>query len=157
MRTRHFFIVLMLAVFPFCEALADGVRFLIVNAKDGTKTTFALSDEPKVSCKSGKLEIFSKGTMFSLSLSDVSNYTFSEESTGIVMHENDKNVKLEGGIVFFNALPAGSIISAFMQDGRLVKKCKADANGTAMVDLSSLPRGILILHSNKTDIKIINR
>lgn len=157
MRTRHFIIATLLAALPFCEALADGVRFLVVNAKDGTKTTFSLADEPKVSCKSGKLEIVSKGTLFSLSLADVSSYAFSKESTGIIEVEKEGNVKMRNGSVVFNGLPAGSFVSAFMQDGRLVKDFKANANGTTVVELSDLPKGIVILHSNKKDIKIINR
>jgi hypothetical protein len=157
MRTRHFIIAMMLVSFPFCEALADGVHFLVVSAKDGTKTTFALADEPRVSCKDGKLEIVNKGTTFSLNLADVRNYAFLENSTGIVEVEKERNLRMENGSVVFHDLPSGSMVSAYMQDGRQVKECKADANGTAVVDLSSLPKGIVILHSNKTDIKIINR
>lgn len=157
MRTRHFIISMMFATLPFCETLADDVCYLVVNAKDGTKTTFALSDEPKVSCKAGKLEINSKGTTFSLSLADVRNYTFSVESTGIIEVDKESNLRMENGRVFFEGLPAGNLVSAYTQDGRLVKDFKADANGTVIVDLSGLSKGIVILHSNKTDIKIINR
>lgn len=157
MRTRHFIIAMMLVALPFNKALADGVRYLVVNAKDGTMTTFALADEPKVTCKAGKLEIVRRSTTFSLSLADVKSYAFSEEMTGIITVEKEGNVQLESGKVIFSVLPAGSLISAYLHDGRLVKECKADANGTAVVDLSELPNGIVILHSNKMDIKIINR
>jgi hypothetical protein len=34
---------------------------------------------------------------------------------------------------------------------------KADANGNAVINLSSLPKGIFILHSAKQSIKIINK
>jgi hypothetical protein len=109
--------------------MADGVRFLVVNAKDGTKTTFALADEPKVSCKGGELTIVSKSTTFTLSLADVRNYVFSEESTGIIEAMKDRDIKLENGCVVLNGLLVGSIVSAYLQDGRLVKECKTDANG----------------------------
>ena len=145
------------AMLPLGECMADGVRFLVVNAKDGTKTTFALADEPKVSCKGGKLSIISSSSTFSLSLADVLNYTFSMDANGIREIVKDGSVKLENGYVLFDGLSAGSIVSAYLQDGRLVKECKADTNGSAVVDLSDLPKGIIILHSNKTDIKIINR
>ena len=157
MRTRQFIIAMMLAAFPFYETLADGVQYLIVNTKDGTKTTFSLADEPKVSCRAGKLEIVSKGTTFSLSLADVSNYTFSKESTGIIEVEKEGNLRMENGRVIIDGLRAGTLVSAYTQDGRLVKDFKADADGTAIVDLSGLSKGIVILHSNKIDIKIINR
>ena len=157
MRTKLIFIALMMAALPFCEVLADGVCYLVVNAKDGTTTSFALADEPKVSCKEGQLEIVSKSTTFSLNFAEVRNYAFSEVLTGIAEVEKEGNLRMENGRVVFNGLPSDSIVSAYMQDGRLAKDFKADANGTAVVNLSDLPKGIVILHSNKTDIKIINR
>ena len=147
----------MLAALPWAESMADGVRFLVVNGKDGTKTTFALADNPKVSCKSGELSVIAGSRTFTLSLADVLNYQFSAESTGIADVVKDGSVKMENGCVVFSDLRAGSIVTVYMQDGRLIKDCKADADGNAIVELSNLPKGILIIHSNKTDIKIINK
>jgi hypothetical protein len=157
MRTRHFIIATMLAALPWVECLADGVRFLVVNGKDGTKTTFALSDNPKVSCKSGELTVTAGSRTFTLGLADVQNYQFAEESTGIENVIKDGSVKMENGCVVFSGLNAGSLVSVYLQDGRLLRDCKADGSGNAVVELSSMPKGILIIHSNKTDIKIINR
>lgn len=147
----------MLAALPWVECLADGVRFLVVNGKDGTKTTFALSDNPKVSCKSGELTIIAGSRTFTLGLADVQNYQFAEESTGIENVIKDGCVKMENGCVVFSGLNAGSLVSVYLQDGRLLRDCKADGSGNAVVELSNLPKGVLIIHSNKTDIKIINR
>ena len=157
MRTRHFIIAMMLAILPFGKVLADDIRYLVVNAKDGTTASFALADEPIVSCKAGKLEIVSKVTTFSLSLADVRNYAFSETLTGIAEVEKYRNLMMENGHIVFHGLPSGSTVSAYMQDGRQAKSFNADEKGTAVVDLSGLPKGIVILHSNKTNIKIINR
>jgi len=157
MRTRHFIITMMFATLPFCKVLADDIRYLVVNAKDGTTASFALADEPIVSCKAGKLEIVSKVTTFSLSLADVRNYAFSETLTGIAEVEKYRNLMMENGHIVFHGLPSGSTVSAYMQDGRQAKTFIADEKGTAVVDLSGLPKGIVILHSNKTNIKIINR
>jgi len=147
----------MLAALPWAECLADGVRFLVVNGKDGTKTTFALSDNPKVSCKSGELTVTAGSRTFTLGLADVQNYQFAEESTGIENVIKDGSVKMENGCVVFSGLNAGSLVSVYLQDGRLLRDCKADGSGNAVVELSNMPKGVLIIHSNKTDIKIINR
>lgn len=157
MRTRHFIIATMLAALPLVECLADGVRFLVVNGRDGTKMTFALADNPKVSCKSGELTVIAGSRTFTLGLADVQNYQFAEESTGIENVIKDGSVKMENGCVVFCGLNAGSTVSVYLQDGRLIKESKTDADGNAIVDLSNLPKGVLIIHSNKTDIKIINR
>lgn len=157
MRTKHFIIATILAALPLAECLADGVRFLVVNGKDGTKTTFALSDNPKVSCKSGELTVIAGSRTFTLGLADVQNYQFAIESTGIEDVVKDGSVKMENGCVVFSGLNAGSLVSVYLQDGRLLRDCKADGSGNAVVELSNMPKGVLIIHSNKTDIKIINR
>lgn len=157
MRTRHFIIATMLAALPWAECLADGVRFLVVNGRDGTKMTFALADNPKVSCKSGELTVIAGSRTFTLGLADVQNYQFAEESTGIENVIKDGSVKMENGCMVFSGLNAGSLVSVYLQDGRLLRDCKADGSGNAVVELSNMPKGVLIIHSNKTDIKIINR
>lgn len=74
---------MVLSVLPFIGIMADSVRFLVVNAKDGTKTTFGLAEEPKISFSNGELNIVSSSQSFSISLADIQNYFFAEESTGI--------------------------------------------------------------------------
>lgn len=154
---KRLFIALMLSLIPFVGTLADGVRFLVVNAKDGTKTTFALADEPKLTLSNGELKIVSSNRTFLINFAEIQNYAFLEESTGIEEVITDGNVKLENGFVVFKGLAGGSVISVYMQNGMLVKESKAGLNGLGVIDLSGLPKGILILQSNKTNIKVINR
>lgn len=157
MSTKGFFVALMLAAFPMIGVFADGVRFLTVNAKDGTKTEFALADEPKLSFANGELNIVSSSRTFSINLADVQNYAFTEESTGIAEVLKEDKVTLENGFVVLSCLSAGSKVVIYMQDGKMVKEHKTDDKGMAVVDLSVLPKGVLILQSNKRSIKIINR
>lgn len=157
MRTKRFVIAMMLSTISFIGTFADSVRFLVVNVKDGTKTAFGLAEEPKISFSNGEMCIVSSNRTFSINLSDIQNYAFLEESTGISEVIKDGSVKLENGFVVFNSLAAGSKVNVYMQDGKLVKEGKADSNGSTVLDLSSLPKGILILQSNKTSIKVVNR
>ena len=157
MRTKNFFIATMLAALPLAECLADGVQFLVVNSKNGSKTTIALAENPRISCKDGNLNVVAGSRTFTLSLADVQNYQFSVESTGISEVLRDGGVRLENGCVVFSGLGADGTVSVYLQDGKQIKDCKADAAGSAAVGLSDLPKGILIIHSNKTNIKIINR
>ncbi len=136
---------------------ADGVRFLTVNAKDGTKTEFALADEPKLTFSDGELKIVASSRTFYIRLADLQNYAFSKESTGIAELLKDDKVTLENGFVVLSCLSAGSKVVIYMQDGKMVMEHKTDDKGMAVVDLSVLPKGVLILQSNKRSIKIINR
>ena len=141
----------------FGECLADGVRYLVVNAKDGSQATFALADEPRISFENGELIVLSSSQSFSLNLDEVQNYAFAEQATAIAQVVEQGDVKIENGFVIFHGLTADSSVSVYSQDGKLVKTCKANDKGTAVVDLSDLSKGILILHSNNTNIKIINK
>jgi hypothetical protein len=154
---KEFIIAMLLSVLPCGVCFADGARFLVVNSKDGTKTTFALADKPKVSFVDGELSIVSNSQTFTTNIANVKDYTFAEESTGIGKVIKNGNLKFENGYVVFSGLTVGSKVSAYMQDGRMIKECTANANGTAFIDLSILPKGIIILHSGKTDIKVVNR
>lgn len=157
MRTKRIIIALMLATIPLIGCLAESVKFLIVNTTDGTRTSFALAEEPMVSFSNAELSIASNTRTFSISLADVQNFAFSEESTSIAEVIKGGSVKLENGFIVFSGLTAGSRIAVYTQDGKLIKESKAEANGLAVVEISSLPKGILLLHSNNTNIKIINR
>jgi hypothetical protein len=154
---KEFIIAMLLSVLPCGVCFADGARFLVVNSKDGTKTTFALADKPKVSFVDGELSIVSNSKKFAMNIADVKNYTFEEESTGIGKVIKNGNTKFENGYVVFSGLTVGSKVSAYTQEGRLIKECTANENGTAFIDLSILPKGIIILHSGKTGIKVVNR
>ena len=157
MRTKRIIIALALATFPLVDCLAESVKFLIVNSKDGTQTNFALTEEPKFSFSNGELCIVSSTKTFSINLADVQNFAFLEESTKIDEVIKGGSVKMENGFIVFSGLVPESKISIYMQDGKLMKESKAEANGSAVIDMSGLPKGILILQSNKTNIKIINR
>lgn len=137
--------------------MADNAQFLTINGKSNTKVTFALSDEPKISFEDGAMHIVSNLMAFSLSLSEITNYTFSEDPSDIAEITADNNFKLANGCILFNGLDAGSKIYTYLQDGRLLNECTADNNGSAVVDLKSMPKGLIILRSNKMSIKISNK
>lgn len=148
------YFLLCLACLPI---MADSAQFLTINGKSNTRVTFALSDEPKISFKDGAMHIVSKLMVFSLNLSEIINYTFSKDPSSIDEISADNDFKLVNGCILFNGLVAGSKIYTYLQDGRLLNECTADNNGNANVDLKSLPKGIVILRSNKMSIKISNK
>lgn len=121
------------------------------------QASFALADLPKVLLKEGILTITCGSRTYSLNLAEVMNYKFSEDATGLdEIIKNNNNIQSDG-IVIFSKLKANDKVSVFLTDGRHVEDIIATSDGVAIIKLSDLPKGVLILHSNKTDIKIINR
>lgn len=88
-------VLLMGLLLSFGECLADGVRYLVVNAKDGSQATFALADEPRISFENGELIILSSSQSFSLNLDEVQNYAFAEQATAIAQVVEQGDVKIE--------------------------------------------------------------
>lgn len=135
----------------------DGYHFFVVKAKDGTSTTFALADEPKITNDNGELTIQGRNSTFKIKLSDVQSFTFLQQTTGIDSKIKDGDVRVTNDCVVFDGLPAGSKVSVYTADGTLVKNFVADGNGTVIIGLPDLPKGILVLHSARTSIKVINK
>lgn len=157
MKVRGLVLVFMMTVMSFTDCLADGVRFLVVNGKNGAKATFALADEPIVKCKDGTLTVDSDKQHFTLNLADVQNYLFSSDGTAIRDVVKEGNVTMEDGYIFFKGLKAGTRIGIYLQDGRMAKESKTDDEGSISICLSELPKGILLLHAGEMNIKIINK
>lgn len=154
---KSLFCAFLFFVSLYAVAQNNNVHYLIVNAKDGSKTTFALSNAPVVSCKDGVLSIASNSNLFTLNLDNIHNFTFEQEATAIAEVVCKGKVKLEKDHVLFGSLVPGCKVLAYLQDGQLVKECVADDNGNAIVNLGDMPKGIIILQSNIENIKIINR
>ena len=51
MSLKKIFMVMLLSALPIMETMADGVRFLIVNAKDGIKTVHPTFRVIRQSCR----------------------------------------------------------------------------------------------------------
>lgn len=157
MKARGLVLVFLMTVMSITDCQADGVRFLVVNGKNGAKATFALADEPIVKCKDGTLTVDSDKQHFTLNLADVQNYLFSSDGTAIRDVVKEGNVTMEDGLIIFKGLKAGTRIGIYLQDGRMAKECKTDKKGTISISLSELPKGILLLHAGEMNIKIINK
>ena len=139
------------------EPQGDGYHFFVVKAKDGTNATFALADEPKITNNNGELTIQGSNSTFKIRLSDVQSFKFLKQTTGINSIIKDEDVRVTNDCVVFDSLSAGSKVSVYMADGTLVKNFVADGNGSLVIGLSELPKGILVLHSARTNIKVINK
>lgn len=139
------------------EPQGDGYHFFVVKAKDGTSTTFALSDEPKITNNNGELTIQGSNSTFKIRLSVVQSFKFLKQTTGIYSIIKDEDVRVINDCVVFDSLPTGSKVSVYMADGTLIKNFVADGNDSLVIGLSELPKGILVLHSARTNIKVINK
>ena len=97
--------------------------------------------------------IKSNVTTFSVSIADVSYYDFPASSTGI--QENQHALPLiSNGHVVFSKLPADSNVNIYTVDGKQLRRYAADRSGNVDIDLTTLPKGVYVISSPITKIKI---
>lgn len=139
---------------------AADVQYLVINLTDGTRAEIALADAPVITVSGGELKVTVAGAeQVSAGLDDVVNYEFAATPTSIVQaktSEQELSRYAQGHVLVSNAQP-GATIRVFAADGRQVYSQQADGNGSADINLTGLGKGLYIIKSTKSSIKVINK
>ena len=94
----------------------------------------------------------------SADLSQGLSYKFlSEDPTAIQEVLNKETSRLELGHVYIAHAKAGETVRVFTVDGKLVASQRINGEGTADIDLTTLGKGLYIVKSAKTSIKVMNK
>ena len=152
------FYLMLLVVLMATSAKAENVKYLVLNA-GGEETVVALADDPVMTISEGMLKVTVSGEeVLSASLDNGLTYRFSEDApTGIQEIQNDETPRLERGHVYISNAKKGDVVRVFTMDGKLVNAQRIGDDGMADVDLTSLNKGLYIVKSAKTSIKVINK
>ena len=153
------FLFMVLLVLLATSVKAQNMQYLVFDLSDGSQTVIALADQPVITLQDGELKATVAGKVkFQASLGDVVKYSFSETETPTAIQPllNEES-RLEPGHVYFANATAGEIVRVFTADGRLVATQRISEDGTASIDLTALAKGLLIIKSSKTSIKVMNK
>ena len=145
-----------------CFAATPGVTFLFSN---GQKATFAFTSKPEISVTSDGLTISSSNTSaVSYSFADVQKFYFEDDiTTGIPQVEGATSAhrpvfNYVNGIVTVCGLAIGERFAAFALNGSQIGTVKADAQGNASIDLSSVPAGVYVVCTgNGVSFKLLKK
>lgn len=147
--------LLLLLLFMSCLSV-QAEEVLVVHLKNGGQSSFAFSEKPVITFDNENMVIKSNVTTFSVSIADVSYYDFPASSTGI--QENQHALPLiSNGHVVFSKLPADSNVNIYTVDGKQLRRYAASRSGNVDIDLTTLPKGVYVISSPITKIKITNR
>lgn len=157
MKRLKFYLMLLVVVLA-TSAKAENVKYLVLNA-GGEETVVALADSPVMTISEGMLKVTVGGEeVLTASLENRLTYSFKEDgSTGIQEIQNEEAPRLERGHVYISNAQQGDIVRVFTIDGKLVSSQRIGDEGTADVDLTTLNKGLYIVKSAKTSIKVINK
>lgn len=139
------------------------VQYLVVLQTDGTKTEFALEDQPTLSFKDGDVVVASINKQVTFSMQNVTNYHFVTKNvtTGIQKVENTPQSTDEPTLSQADAsvsgLKAGTKLMIFSINGQLIKTLTATEEGQVNVNLTDLVPGVYIIKTPTKSFKVMKR
>ena len=133
------------------QALLAQVNAVVVNMTDGTKTVFLLAEEPVITYSENNLIVRTASKEVSVPVTSITSVTLEDRSSATKI----ESAPTADGVLF-RQLPAGSEIRVFTVDGKSVCTQKADGDGSVGLDLSRLPKGVLIIKTPAATIKVNN-
>lgn len=149
--------LLLLFFFP-AQLFAGDVGTLVVNLRDGTSASFALSDKPRITFSGASMSIVSAGSDAEFVRTDVKNYVFNDLATSIDNAlEGEATVLADACGVTLSGLPCGTPVAVYSVGGQCVARDSADNDGRCTLSFGDLPRGIYIINYNSTTIKYLKK
>ena len=143
---------------PDIPADEGTVTSLILLLKDGTTQTYELAEQPVITVVGAELKIVANHADVSIPLSDVVRYTFQKRTTGIdEVDTNQEVIDYKDGVLTLSGLEAGTPISLYTIDGRLLQAHTVADDGTYRQSLASLRQGVYVVKVNHKSYKIMKR
>ncbi len=154
-------ITLLLALlFTFLAGMkAADVQYLVISLTDGTNAEMALADEPVITFSGDELKVAVGGVeKVTAAMSDVVDYHFTTTPTGIEQaKDGESSSRFALGHVYISNAMTAEVVRVYTADGRLVMSERVSTNGTADINLNGLDKGLYIIKSSKSSIKVINQ
>lgn len=129
---------------------------LVFHLKNGEKTVIALDKKPVITFEKDNMVVTSEDSQYSVPMKNIASYDFSEATEVEQVLEKTGKPVFSNGHVVFSKLKVGSRVFVYAIDGKQLQCYTADSSGYVDVDLTTLSKGIYILKSPGTNIKITN-
>ncbi len=148
------------------EADVQTAKFLLVTEKSGTEVAVALAEQPVLTFAEGVMTVAYDSDTLWVNLADIASYTIvdmevtasEDETVGIQQTLVNGKAEFINGKVYLSGLEANAPISVYTIDGKQTVATKAAADGTAVVDLTTLKTGtVYVLRTPGASYKMISK
>ncbi len=141
------FMLMLMASFAKAD---DGNVSLVVWTKDGTQAIYELQQRPLVTFEGTDLVITGDGIEAKYPTANLVRFTYMNvPADGILDKDADnEQVRYTDSQLIITQLKAGSVVSVYTADGRLVDSRTKPDGGTLRLPLSSLGTGVYIVKIN---------
>ena len=154
-RKLLFLVALLLAiVVPRQARASDNVQYIVI--KTATETVaVALADNPVITYANDQLVIKTTERQVEVAVAEITGYNFTDDEPSAIRNIEVSRLHKQGMVVFDN-LKVGTAVTLYRAKGELMTTTTANADGTAVIDMHELTKGIYIVRTDKLSIKIIN-
>lgn len=146
---------LFLAAAVMLAASVQAQKTLDIKFADDTHHEILLQDNPQMVNDGTQWVVTATGFEATYAYSDVAELTILDTPTDIEMVEGNAEFSYQNKVLTVSAVPGTKVIVATM-GGAVVRTVTVPADGTASVDMSTLPQGAYIVTTNKKSFKILN-
>lgn len=84
----------------------------------------------------------------------VITYTEQDVPTTVKEMIAESKLNLKGGVAFVSNLKANEVVNVYTADGAQVATTVANANGVAQINLSAMPKGIVVIKAGNSSFKL---
>jgi len=144
-------------VVGFLSATNAQVKNLIVQQGSDVTLEIPLSESPQLTYEGTDVVIKYGDNTFSLPVSSKFNIYFEKTGTNIERLITEKPLLTDGSTVILSNQPANSRVIVYNAQGHLCLQTTVDGSGQAVVDLSTLAKGIYVIKSTTLTFKTIRR
>ncbi len=144
--------------------LADGTGGktynLVMWTREGPKITFAFADKPKVTIEGKVFKISSAATNMDCRARDMDKFTVEEGSTESEIKAPEAalpQVALQPGQLQLTGCAPRSTVEIVTADGKTAGSMLTDDEGRLVVSTSSYGKGVIIVKTETTSLKIVNK
>lgn len=153
------FILSIVSLFLLGTATAMASNVLVIHLTSGETYRYILLEEtPTISFQGDQIVVEASSGDVSFNMQAVTFFNYeTQDATGIEEEISQEGMQMNGDRLAFNGLPAGCPIYIYGVGGQLYLKMAADADGNAVVDLTSLNKGVYIVKANEISTKITKK
>lgn len=150
MRKRFF-----LSFFAFFIVVYSwGVNALVLFQKDGTKIVFDFSERITLTFENEVLKVRTLNRVFECQFENLTDFKLDDVATGVNFSDTNDTWDVDEEKIVVRGLRHNSTVSIYSLGGQVLKQSIAGDDGTAEIDISSIPKGSYVIKTEIKNIKI---
>lgn len=155
---RNLLSLLLLCFVTTIASAANSPKYFAVWLKNGQRVDMLLTETPRVTCGTDAFTFKSGSTTFEYPVADVKEFTLEEKGTTAVNNvrksKGNGTIVRDGNRMRLSGFAPNETVQIFKPSGEQVATYVTDSDGTLEFSIDNLGRGIYIVNTANTTIKI---